>query len=193
MSEIDFSVAAHLGSSITICGRKYLLSIPDVCFANNRGPVFKILVLQMIYDAAAAFCCSFGLQIIRIKSVWEEKCLAEYFSVSAYCHFLLVFFFHFFLRLLELAFIFFADYASLMFSWVYASKWATPDGRSIWCNTGEYFCTNISLNPPPYGNTNPFAHIYAVSMGNNGMGNLKTFGYLNYNPTSGFRFLCEEP
>jgi len=145
----------------------------------------------MIYDAAAAFCCSYGLQIIRIKSVWEEQCLAEYFSVSAYCHFLLVFF-TFSNANLNLR-LFFSAYGSLMYSWVYASKWATPDGRSIWCNTGEYFRSNISLNPPPLGDTSPNNHLYGVGMGNNGMGNLKTFIYNNYNPTSGLRFLCEEP
>jgi hypothetical protein len=85
-----------------------------------------------------------------------------------------------------------AEYpVSFMYSWVYASKWATPDGRSLWCNTGEYFRTNISLYPPPYGDPNPFNHLYAVGMGNNM--NVKSFVYNARNPTSIGRVLCEEP
>jgi hypothetical protein len=140
----------------------------------------------MKYDLAAAFCCSFGLQMIWIKSVWEEKCLADFFYIRACCQLLL-----YYGSVMESCDEFSTEYPiAFMYSWVYASKWATPDGRSIWCNTGEYFRTNISLNPPPYGDPNPFNHLFAVGMGNNM--NVKSFVYNARNPTSIAKVLCEE-
>jgi hypothetical protein len=77
---------APYGNIYNICGRKYLFSLVDVSLQlNEKTILLKFSVLQMEYDPAAAFCCSFGLQMIRIKSVWEEQCLADFYYIRACC------------------------------------------------------------------------------------------------------------
>jgi hypothetical protein len=76
---------AGYGDVYTICGRKYLYALVDVGLAIKQLVSFEhILVLQEQYDKAAAFCCSFGLQMIVIETVWKEKCLTDFFSASTY-------------------------------------------------------------------------------------------------------------